>query len=126
MSTAHPRERMLAGLPTATRTVDVAGVSTAVIEAGDGPPLLLLHGGIECGGAMWAPVLTQLAQRHRVVAPDVPGLGESAPLARLDVDTLRPLAHRRCRADRPRTSHRRRPLTRSAVSPPGSPPEEPS
>jgi 2-hydroxymuconate-semialdehyde hydrolase len=68
--------------------LDVAGVPTAVVEAGHGPPLLLLHGGIECGGAMWAPVLGQLAQHHRVVAPDVPGLGESAPLDRLDADSF--------------------------------------
>jgi pimeloyl-ACP methyl ester carboxylesterase len=86
-TSVHLRDRMLAGLPP-SRTVDVAGVSTAVVEAGDGPPLLLLHGGIECGGAMWAPVLAQLAQHHRVVAPDVPGLGESAPLDRLDADSF--------------------------------------
>jgi 2-hydroxymuconate-semialdehyde hydrolase len=50
----------------------------------------LLHGGIECGGAMWAPVLAQLAQHHRVVVPDVPGLGESAPLDRLNASTPTP------------------------------------
>ena len=79
---------MLAGVPATTRTLDIDGVSTALIEAGDGPPLLLLHGGIECGGAMWAPVLTQLARHNRVVVPDVPGLGQSAPMARFDVDTF--------------------------------------
>jgi pimeloyl-ACP methyl ester carboxylesterase len=88
MATPSPRERMLSDLPVATRTVDVGGVATAVMEAGDGPPVLLLHGGIECGGAMWAPVVTELARRHRVVAPDLPGLGESAPVPRLDVDTF--------------------------------------
>ncbi len=82
------RERMLEGLPATTRTLDIDGVSTAIIEAGDGPPLLLLHGGIECGGAMWAPVLERLAQHHRVVVPDVPGLGESAPVPDIDVDTF--------------------------------------
>jgi 2-hydroxymuconate-semialdehyde hydrolase len=79
---------MLAGIPVTTRTLDVGDAPTAVIEAGAGPPLLLLHGGIECGGAMWAPVLTALAREHRVVAPDVPGLGESAPVERLDTDTF--------------------------------------
>jgi pimeloyl-ACP methyl ester carboxylesterase len=57
-------------------------------RVGDGPALVLLHGGIECGGVIWAPVLTQLTKRHRVVVPDVPGLGESAPARRLDVDTF--------------------------------------
>ncbi len=54
------------------------------IEVGAGPLLILVHGGIECGGVYWAPVLPRLRERFRVVAPDVPGLGESAPLARLD------------------------------------------
>jgi 2-hydroxymuconate-semialdehyde hydrolase len=79
---------MLAGLPVTTRTLEIHGVPTSVIEGGDGPPLVLLHGGIECGGAMWAPVLVELAEHHRVVVPDVPGLGESAPVPRLDVDTF--------------------------------------
>ena len=37
---------------------------------------------------MWAPVIARLARHHRVVVPDVPGLGESAPLPRLDADTF--------------------------------------
>jgi pimeloyl-ACP methyl ester carboxylesterase len=56
-----------------------------VLEAGEGPPLLLLHGGIECGGVYWARVIQPLAELHRVVVPDVPGLGESAPFPRMDV-----------------------------------------
>src|SRR5215204_4479596 len=88
MHTASPRERMLAHLPVTNRTLDIDGVASSVLEGGDGPPLVLLHGGIECGGAMWAPVLTQLAEQHRVVVPDIPGLGESAPAPHLDVDTF--------------------------------------
>lgn len=78
------RARLLAGLALTERRVDQAGISTAVLEAGSGPPLLLLHGGIEVGGAYWAPVVGRLAEHHRVIAPDVPGLGESEPVARLD------------------------------------------
>lgn len=66
------------------RLVDVGGVATSVLEAGDGPPLLLLHGGVESGAAVWAPVLDCLATSYRVVAPDIPGLGESEPIASLD------------------------------------------
>jgi hypothetical protein len=47
--------RMLAGLAVTERRLDLAGTATAVVEAGDGPPLVLLHGGIECGGPIWAP-----------------------------------------------------------------------
>jgi pimeloyl-ACP methyl ester carboxylesterase len=79
---------MLDGVDATPRTVEIDGTATALVELGDGPPLLLLHGGIECGGAMWAPVLTQLARRYRIVVPDVPGLGESAPLPRLDAETF--------------------------------------
>ena len=78
------RERLLAGLPVRQRRVDAAGVATALLEGGSGPPLMLLHGGIECGGVYWAPVIARLAANHRVVVPDAPGLGESAPFDRLD------------------------------------------
>jgi pimeloyl-ACP methyl ester carboxylesterase len=78
------RERLLAGIPLTERRVDLAGVSTAVLEGGAGPPVVLLHGGIECGGVYWGPVVAGLAESHRLVVPDVPGLGESAPLVRLD------------------------------------------
>jgi pimeloyl-ACP methyl ester carboxylesterase len=89
MSTsAESRARMLAGLRVTRRRLDVAGISTSVIEAGQGPPLVLLHGGIECGGIYWAPVLALLAERHHVVVPDAPGLGESEPVDRLDVETF--------------------------------------
>lgn len=79
---------MLAGLPVVQRRLVAGGVDTAVLEAGTGPPLVLLHGGIECGGAYWAPVLASLAQHHHVVVPDAPGLGESAPVQRLDTATF--------------------------------------
>jgi 2-hydroxymuconate-semialdehyde hydrolase len=37
---------------------------------------------------MWAPVLAQLVEQYRVVVPDIPGLGESAPVPRLDAATF--------------------------------------
>ena len=79
---------MLSGVPLTSRVLDLGGTATALLEGGAGPPLVLLHGGIECGGAMWAPVLAGLAEHFRLVVPDVPGLGESAPVRRLDVDTF--------------------------------------
>jgi pimeloyl-ACP methyl ester carboxylesterase len=82
------RQRMLAGVPLSERRIDVAGTTTVVLEGGDGPPLVLLHGGIECGGAYWAPVISWLAESHRLVIPDLPGLGESEPLERMEADAF--------------------------------------
>ena len=78
------RDRLLQGLPVEERRLEVNGIATVVLEGGQGLPLLLLHGGIECGGLYWAPVISRLAEHHRLVVPDVPGLGASAPVDRLD------------------------------------------
>jgi pimeloyl-ACP methyl ester carboxylesterase len=78
------RRRLLAGIPVTERRLELAGVSTALLEGGDGPPMVLMHGGIETGGVYWAPVISRLAESYRLVVPDVPGLGESEPVDRLD------------------------------------------
>ncbi len=84
--TEKARTRLLRGLAVEERRVEVNGIGTRVLEGGDGPPLVLLHGGIECGGVYWAPVISRLAQDHRLIVPDVPGLGESEPAGRLDLE----------------------------------------
>jgi pimeloyl-ACP methyl ester carboxylesterase len=70
------RRRLLAGAPVTERRLDLAGVSTAVLEGGGGPPVVLLHGQGGWSG-MWLPVVGELVATHRVVAPDLPGLGAS-------------------------------------------------
>jgi pimeloyl-ACP methyl ester carboxylesterase len=70
------RRRVLAGAPVTERRLDLAGVSTAVLEAGEGPPVVLLHGQGGWAG-MWLPVIPELASTSRVVAADLPGLGAS-------------------------------------------------
>jgi pimeloyl-ACP methyl ester carboxylesterase len=72
----HARQQLLAGLPVAERRLDLAGVSTAVLEGGDGHPVVLLHGPGEFA-AKWLRVLPDLVTTHRVVAPDLPGHGTS-------------------------------------------------
>ncbi len=57
--------------------VIVHGHRRAFTIAGDGPPLLLLHG-IGSNRHTWKPVLPSLARRFTVIAPDLLGHGESA------------------------------------------------
>lgn len=48
----------------------VGGISTRYLAAGDGPPVLLLHGvGLSADSWMWT--VPGLATRHKVVAPDL-------------------------------------------------------
>jgi pimeloyl-ACP methyl ester carboxylesterase len=70
------RQRVLDGAPLGERRLELAGVSTAVLEGGSGPPVVLLHGQGGWAG-MWLPVASDLVGRYRVVAPDLPGLGAS-------------------------------------------------
>ena len=58
------------------RAVDVHGLRLHVAEAGSGTPLLLLHGWPQHWWA-WRHVVPKLAARHRVVMPDIRGLGWS-------------------------------------------------
>jgi pimeloyl-ACP methyl ester carboxylesterase len=51
-------------------------VPTALLEGGNGPPLVLLHGQGEFA-ATWMRVIPELVRTHRVVAPDLPGHGAS-------------------------------------------------
>lgn len=81
-------ERMLAGLELKHHRLEIDGIRTSALEAGRGPLVVLLHGAIECGGAMWAPVLARLAERYRLLIPDLPGLGDSAPARRVDLATF--------------------------------------
>src|SRR5688572_26470248 len=68
------RERLLSGMPVTERRVQLAGVSTAVLEGGDGPPIDFLQGEF---AAVWMRVIPELVTTHRVIAPDLPGLGAS-------------------------------------------------
>ena len=70
------RERLLAAMPVRERRLQLAGVSTAVLEGGDGSPVVLLHEQGEFA-ARWLRVIPELATTHRVVAPDLPGHGGS-------------------------------------------------
>ncbi|HUA10944.1 MAG TPA: alpha/beta hydrolase [Solirubrobacteraceae bacterium] len=50
-------------------------VAVRVLEAGDGPPVLLVHGS-GMSASTWAPLMPYL-EGHRVIAFDIPGFGLS-------------------------------------------------
>ena len=66
------------GVAVQDRRVCVDGVKLRYLEAGSGPPLLLLHGH-EQSATSWRWVLPVLARTHRVLALSLPGHGGSAP-----------------------------------------------
>jgi pimeloyl-ACP methyl ester carboxylesterase len=59
------------------QTIEVQGLSTRYLTAGEGPPLLLLHG-LGDNALDWRWVIPALAHNCRVYAPDLPGSGGSA------------------------------------------------
>jgi len=70
------REQLLAALPVQERRMNLAGIPTAVLEGGDGPPIILLHGPGEFA-LTWLRVIPDLVGTHRVIVPDLPGHGAS-------------------------------------------------
>jgi lipase len=57
-------------------TVDVAGISIAYLDEGQGPAVVLAH----CSSGnhrMWSALIRHLAAMHRVLAPDLIGYGQS-------------------------------------------------
>src|ERR1700735_99375 len=58
------------------RTIQANGGAFHVARTGQGRPLLLLHGWPEFW-LTWAPVMTQLADRYTLIAPDLRGFGDS-------------------------------------------------
>jgi pimeloyl-ACP methyl ester carboxylesterase len=59
------------------RDVVADGVRLRVLDAGSGSPILFLHG-LSASNDVWEHAVGEFAERHRVVAPDLPGHGESA------------------------------------------------
>ena len=76
-ATAGTREQLLAGIPARERRLELAGITTPVLEGGTGSPLVLLHGPGE-HAAKWVEVIPKLVGGHRLIAPDLPGHGASA------------------------------------------------
>ena len=59
------------------QSVEIDGLPIRYLSAGEGPPLVLLHGA-GYNSLDWRWVLPALARKHRVYAPDLPGSPDSA------------------------------------------------
>ena len=82
------RDLLVAELPVEERRLRLAGVSTAILEGGEGDPIVLLHGPGEFG-AKWLRVIPDLVETHRVIAPDLPAHGLSeVPEGQVTVEML--------------------------------------
>jgi pimeloyl-ACP methyl ester carboxylesterase len=72
-----------------TKTIN--GHEVHYLEAGtdfSGTDLLLLHGGYGNAWLNWSEAMPLLADEYHVIAPDLPGYGDSAPIEPMNVDTL--------------------------------------
>ncbi len=67
--------------------VNVDGLPFHCLTAGSGPTVILLHGYTQTS-RMWRPIIPVLTERFSVIAPDLPGIGDSAiPTDGLDMKT---------------------------------------
>jgi pimeloyl-ACP methyl ester carboxylesterase len=90
-TTAGIREATIVDLPVTERRYDLAGIPTDVLEGGEGPTVVLLHGPGEFA-ALWGRVIPDLTETHRVVVPDLPGHGATGQPSDGPLDAERWLA----------------------------------
>jgi pimeloyl-ACP methyl ester carboxylesterase len=77
--------------------INVDGIRTHYLEAGDGDPIVLLHSG-EFGGRAelsWEYVMPMLAESYRVIAPDWLGYGGTAKIHDFGGKRARMMSHMR-------------------------------
>ena len=71
---------------TISRTAEIDGVQLHYLTAGHGPAVILLHGFAETS-RMWRPIIPLLAEKFTVIAPDLPGICDSAIPDKIDMKT---------------------------------------
>jgi pimeloyl-ACP methyl ester carboxylesterase len=59
-----------------SRFAEVDGIKIHYLAAGRGPVVILLHGYTQTS-RMWKPLIPKLSDKFTVVAPDLPGIGDS-------------------------------------------------
>lgn len=66
------------------RKAKIENVQLHYLTAGKGPAVLLLHGYAETS-RMWRPLIPLLAEKFTVIAPDLPGIGDSSIPDKIDM-----------------------------------------
>ena len=62
--------------PAESRVAKIEGKKLHYLIAGQGPALILLHGYTQTS-RMWRPLIDKLKEKFTVIAPDLPGIGDS-------------------------------------------------
>lgn len=78
-----------------SRFIEVDGIRTHYLDAGEGPVVVLLHSG-EFGGCAelsWEYLIPELAENFRVIAPDWLGFGQTAKIHDFDGKRARMIRH---------------------------------
>ncbi len=65
-----------AGKPAESRCAKIEGKKLQYLTAGEGPAVILLHGYTQTS-RMWRPLIEKLKDKFTVIAPDLPGIGDS-------------------------------------------------
>jgi pimeloyl-ACP methyl ester carboxylesterase len=77
----------------ASHFATIDGLKLHYLSAGHGDTIILMHGYAETS-RMWRPLIPQLAGRFAVIAPDLPGIGDSdIPTSGLDMKTAASRIH---------------------------------
>jgi len=87
VSFAAMAQAQSAGSAIESKFATVEGIKIHYLSAGHGPAVLLLHGYTQTS-RMWRPLIPKLTDKFSVIAPDLPGIGESdIPQDGLDMKT---------------------------------------
>jgi pimeloyl-ACP methyl ester carboxylesterase len=79
--------------PIASKFAEVDGAKLHYLTTGKGPALILLHGYTQTS-RMWKPIIPLLAEKFTVIAPDLPGIGDSdIPTKGLDMKSAATTIH---------------------------------
>src|ERR1700747_1904740 len=60
----------------ASRVTKIEAKKVHYLTAGEGPAVILLHGYTQTS-RMWRPLIEKLKDKFTVIAPDLPGIGDS-------------------------------------------------